>query len=147
MTLTIDDSLKKLNIPVAKHIVASSEKQAERFAKSVGFPVVLKLISPKIIHKTESGAVKIVHRLDELHSITSKFLKKGKVLVQEHVSGVEMFLGIKKDPTFGHVLLTGLGGIFVEVFKESSIVNVIRNHLELCAKRTSQVRKIQARKA
>ena len=118
MTLTVDASLNKLNIPVAKHHVASSSSEVEKYAKSYGFPVVLKLISPKAIHKTEVGGVKIVHNLNELHETTNKFLKKGKILIQEHCSGVEMFLGIKNDPTFGHVLLAGIGGIFVEVFKD-----------------------------
>ena len=118
MILTVDDSLSKLNIPVAKHHVAESAEQVERYAKQYGFPVVLKLISPKVIHKTEAGGVKVVHELSELRETTNSFLKQGKVLVQEHCSGVEMFLGIKKDPSFGHVLLAGVGGIFVEVYKD-----------------------------
>ncbi len=118
MILTVDESLAKLNIPVAKHYVASSIDQAERFAKSFGFPVVLKLVSPKVIHKTEAGGVQIVHNPAELREIAAKFLEKGKVLVQEHCSGVEMFLGLKNDPSFGHVLLTGIGGVFVEVYRD-----------------------------
>ncbi len=120
MISTVDESLSKLNIPVAKHHVASSLAQVERYSKNYGFPVVLKLISPKAIHKTEVGGVKIVHDLAELRTIASKFLEQGKVLVQEHCSGVEMFLGIKNDPSFGHVLLTGIGGIFVEVYRDVS---------------------------
>ena len=120
MILTIDESLKKLNIPVAKHSVASSLSEVERSAKNYGFPVVLKLISPKVIHKTEAGGVKVVHDLSELRETANLYLKQGKVLIQEHCSGVEMFLGIKKDASFGHVLLTGIGGIFVEVYKDVS---------------------------
>jgi len=118
MILTVDESLKKLNIPVAKHGVANSVKDAERLAKKYGYPVVLKLISPKAIHKTEVDGVKIVQDSSELRSVASYFLKTGKVLVQEHCSGVEMFIGLKNDPTFGHVLLAGIGGIFVEVYKD-----------------------------
>jgi len=120
MLLTVDESLKKLNIPVAQHHLAASMKDVERLAKKYGYPLVLKVVSPKIIHKTEAGGVKIVHHRDELFATASDFLKKGKILVQEHCSGVEMFLGIKKDPTFGHVLLAGIGGIFVEVYKDIS---------------------------
>src|SRR5574341_329320 len=120
MILTVDESLNELNIPVARHHVASSIAQVERFSKAYGFPVVLKLISPKVIHKTEAGGVKIVHDLAELRTTASKFLEQGKVLVQEHCSGVEMFLGIKNDPSFGHVLLAGIGGIYVEVYKDVS---------------------------
>jgi succinyl-CoA synthetase beta subunit len=120
MLLTVDESLRKLNIPVARHHLASSIKEVERLSKKYGYPLVLKVVSQKIIHKTEAGAVRIVPHRDELFDVANEFLKKGKVMVQEHCSGVEMFLGIKKDPTFGHVLLAGLGGIFVEVYKDVS---------------------------
>ncbi len=120
MILTVDESLSRLNIPVAGHKVAASVAQVERYAKQYGFPVVLKLISPKVVHKTEAGGVKIAHNLDDVRETSSRFLKLGKVLVQEHCSGVEMFLGIKNDPTFGHVLLAGIGGIFVEVYRDVS---------------------------
>ena len=118
LILTVDESLNKLNIPVAKHHVAESLAQVERYAKNYGFPVVLKLISPKVIHKTEAGGVKIVHDLSELRGTAAKFLEQGKVLIQEHCVGVEMFLGLKNDPAFGHVLLAGVGGIYVEVYKD-----------------------------
>ncbi|MBW2969679.1 acetate--CoA ligase family protein [Candidatus Woesearchaeota archaeon] len=120
MILTVDVSLDTLNIPVAKHELADSLKSVERFARGFGFPVVLKLVSPKVVHKTEVGGVVVVHSLDELRSVASKFLEKGKVLVQEYCSGVEMFLGIKNDPAFGHVILAGVGGIFVEVYRDVS---------------------------
>ncbi len=118
MILTVDESLSRINIPVAKHSVASSLKDVERYAKKYGFPVVLKLISPKVIHKTEAGGVTAVRQLDFLRETASKFLERGKVLVQEHCTGVEMFLGIKNDPSFGHVILVGIGGIYVEVYKD-----------------------------
>jgi acyl-CoA synthetase (NDP forming) len=116
--LTVDESLNKVNIPVAKHSVASSLKDVGRFAKQFGFPVVLKLVSPKVIHKTEAGGVRTAHNPGELKEIASRFLEEGKVLVQEHCSGVELFLGIKNDPSFGHVLLAGIGGIYVEVYRD-----------------------------
>ena len=118
MILTVDESLAKINIPVARHHLASSVKDVERYAKKFGFPVVLKLVSPEVIHKTEAGGVTAVRQLDFLRETASKFLERGKVLVQEHCSGVEMFLGIKNDPSFGHVLLAGIGGIYVEVYKD-----------------------------
>lgn len=120
MMLTVDESLKRLNIPTAKFKVASSVAEVERAVKAFGLPVVLKLVSPKVIHKTEKGGVIIADSAKTVKETAQKFLKKGDVLVQEHVSGVEMFLGIKNDPTFGHVLLAGIGGIFVEVYKDVS---------------------------
>lgn len=118
MILTVDEALRKLNIPIAKHKMVSSAAEAERIAKKYRFPVVLKLVSPRVVHKTEAGGVQVARSAAEVKEITKKFLKKGKVLVQEHCGGVEMFVGIKNDRTFGHVLLAGIGGIFVEVYKD-----------------------------
>lgn len=120
MMLSLDDALNKLNIPVAKFELADSLQKVERAQKKFGFPCVLKLVSPKVIHKTEEGGVKVVHDLSELRETATYFLKKGKVLVQEKCDGVELFLGIKNDFSFGHVLLAGVGGIFVEVYRDVS---------------------------
>jgi acyl-CoA synthetase (NDP forming) len=118
--LSLDEALNKLNIPIAKFELADSLQKVERAQKKFGFPCVLKLVSPKVIHKTEEGGVKVVHDLSELRETSNAFLKKGRVLVQEKCDGVELFLGIKNDPSFGHVLLAGVGGIFVEVYKDIS---------------------------
>lgn len=120
MILSLDDSLNKINIPVAKFEIVDSLQKVERAQKKFGFPCVLKLVSPKVVHKTEEGGVKVVYDMAELRETASSFLGKGKVLVQEKCEGVELFLGIKNDPSFGHVLLAGIGGIFVEVYKDIS---------------------------
>jgi len=120
MMLSLDDALNKLNIPIAKFELADSLQKVERAQKKFGFPCVLKLVSPKVIHKTEEGGVKIVHSPAELNETANSFLKRGKVLVQEKCDGIELFLGIKNDPSFGHVLLAGIGGIFVEIYKDVS---------------------------
>jgi len=118
--LSLDDALNRINIPIAKFELADSLQKVERAQKKFGFPCVLKLVSPKVVHKTEEGGVKIVHDPSELKETANSFLKKGKVLVQEKCDGVELFLGIKNDPSFGHILLAGIGGIFVEVYKDIS---------------------------
>lgn len=120
MMLSLDEALGKLNVPIAKFELIDSVTQVERAQKKFGFPVVLKLVSPKVIHKTEEGGVRVVHDLSQLREVSAEFLKKGKILMQEKCDGVEMFLGIKNDPSFGPVLLTGIGGIFVEVYKDVS---------------------------
>lgn len=120
MMLSLDDALNRLNIPVAKFELVDSLQKVERAQKKFGFPCVLKLVSPKVVHKTEEGGVKVVHDPAELQETANSFLKKGKVLVQEKCDGVELFLGIKNDSSFGHVLLVGIGGIFVEVYKDIS---------------------------
>lgn len=118
--MLLDEALSKLNISTAKFVVCDSLKRAERAVKEFGFPVVLKLISKDAVHKTEKGGVKLCHSLADVRESASKYLDSGKVLVQEYVEGVEFFIGIKKDPAFGPVLLAGVGGIFVEVFKDVS---------------------------
>lgn len=118
--LSLDDALNRINVPVAKFELVDSLQKVERAQKKFGFPCVLKLVSPKVVHKTEEGGVKIVHDPSELQETAVAFLKRGKVLVQEKCDGVELFLGIKNDPSFGHVLLAGVGGIFVEVYRDIS---------------------------
>lgn len=115
-------------LPVAKSILAKKAEDAVKFAKKTKYPVVLKLISPQALHKTEVSGVKIVRNEAELSSEFSSLLSLAKkkkfklegILVQEFVKGTELIIGIKKDATFGHVLLFGIGGIFVEALKDVS---------------------------
>lgn len=107
--------------PIAKHIVAKNAGDVERFAARVGYPLVLKALSPRIVHKTEAGAVRIVHAPQQLEKEFIALRKLAPhVLAQEFVKGSEFILGLKKDPTFGHVILAGIGGIYVEVYKDVS---------------------------
>ena len=114
------EALKMVNIPVAKFKVAGSAREAQVLAKFFGFPCVLKVLSDKISHKTEVNGVRIVHDEKELVSAAKDLEKMGDILVQEYVKGIEVFLGLKYDDTFGHVVLAGLGGIFVEILKDIS---------------------------
>ena len=106
---------------VAEHIVAKKVEDAQQFAEKVGYPLVLKALSPKIVHKTEAGAVRIVHAAAQLAKEFDALKKLApNILAQEFVKGNEFILGLKKDPTFGHVILAGIGGIYVEVYKDVS---------------------------
>lgn len=120
------DVAESLNVvrgvaPLARHFVARKVDEARVFAKKAGFPVVLKAVSSGIVHKTEAGAVRIVHSEPDLarQFVLLKRLAP-KVLVQEFVRGVEFIVGLKKDPVFGHVVLAGVGGVYVEVYKDVS---------------------------
>jgi hypothetical protein len=107
--------------PVARHAVVKKLADAERIAKEYGFPLVLKALSPKIIHKTEAGAVRIVHSASRLEKDFSALQKLApSILVQEFVRGSEFIIGLKKDQTFGHVIIAGIGGIYVELYKDAS---------------------------
>ena len=121
----------KYRIPLAKTILAKSERQAVLAAKKLKYPVALKIASPDIVHKVDSGGV-ILGIKDEpsLKEGFQKILASVKksnpsakidgILVQQFVpnDGTELIIGSKTDPQFGPVIMFGLGGIFVEVMKD-----------------------------
>ena len=112
-------------VPVAKSVLAKNVEQAIA-SKKMKFPLVLKIISPKAIHKTEINGIRFASNEDELKKeycdlmkmANRKRLKPTGILVQEFMSGEEVIIGIKKDATFGHVIALGMGGKYVEVFKD-----------------------------
>ena len=118
--------LSKHKIPFLKCEIFSLEelKKAERLAKKIGYPVVLKVSSPKIFHRTDIGGVKVGIKNEK--ELKNSFLNLAKIkgvkdiLVQKMGKGKEIALGMKRDPQFGPVLMVGLGGIFVEVLKDVS---------------------------
>ncbi len=120
--------LRKYRIPIAKGVVVKDEDGAAKAAKKIGYPVAIKVDSPDIIHKTDRGVVAFsLGNEQELRDEYRRVIRNaGKarvrgVLVQEHCTGVEIIIGGKRDAQFGEVVLFGLGGIFVEVFKDAAI--------------------------
>jgi acyl-CoA synthetase (NDP forming) len=124
--------LKKAGIPVVETKLARSKKEAISISKKVGFPVVLKISSPDVVHKSDSGGVKlglanatqVGKAYNEIMSSVKQAYPKAQiegVSVQSMVPpGVEVIVGMSKDPQFGPVLMFGLGGILVEVLKDVS---------------------------
>lgn len=122
--------LEAYGFPTPKSILCSREQECIDAAKEIGYPLVMKIVSPDIIHKSDAGGVKVGIKTDDelrnsFRTITENALKyksdakiKG-VLVQEMVkSAKETILGASQDPTFGPVIMFGLGGIYVEVLKD-----------------------------
>ena len=119
-------------IPVTTFKAAESEEEAAKFAEQIGFPVVLKIVSPDIIHKSDAGGVKVnLKNTAEVRSAYRKILENAQnydsgakivgVLVQEMApQSTEVIVGAVKDPQFGQTLMFGLGGIFVELLKDVS---------------------------
>jgi len=117
-------------IPVTKFKVAKNDKEAVQFAEEIGYPVVLKIVSPDIIHKFDVGGVildlKSPEEVEDANKRILENVKKRKpnasivgVLVQEMAPhSTEVIVGSTKDPQFGPALMFGLGGIFVEVLKD-----------------------------
>jgi len=117
-------------IPITKFKLAKNEAEAVKFADAIGYPVVLKMVSPDIIHKSDVGGVlvglKNAGGVRNGYNLIMKNVKKHNekagivgILVQEMApSSTEVIVGTIKDPQFGQTLMFGLGGIFVEVLKD-----------------------------
>lgn len=126
--------LDAYGIPVTREALATSENMAVRCAREIGYPVALKIQSPQIMHKTEAGGIKLNVTSDrgvraafrEITANARKYMGNSParitgVLVQEMLKdGVEVIVGSTRDPVFGHVLMFGLGGIYVEAMKDVS---------------------------
>lgn len=101
--------------------VAESEDEAQRIADSIGYPVVMKISPDQPLHKTELKGVIVNVEKDQVKEVYKQLSKQTKrVLIQEQLSGLEIFVGGLKDPVFGHVVLVGSGGIYVDVLKNVS---------------------------
>lgn len=126
--------LASYGIKVVKTYIAHSEKEAKQYAEKIGFPVVVKLFSRSITHKTDVGGVKLnIKSGDEVERAFREIKKSvAEAAGLEHFQGVtvqrmikldgyEFILGSSTDPQFGPVLLFGLGGQLVEVFKDTAL--------------------------
>ena len=117
--------LREHGIPVPAHRVAESAEAAVAAARELGYPVVVKVVSPGILHKTEHGGVITGIRDDEAAAAAFGAVEaaafgygfQGALVVPEIVGGIEVLIGILTDPQFGPVIACGLGGIHVEVLR------------------------------
>lgn len=124
--------LTKAGIPVVEAKLARSKKEAVVISKEMGFPVVLKISSPDVVHKSDAGGVKlglanaaqVGKAYDQIMTSIEQAYPEAQiegVSVQRMApAGVEVIVGMSKDPQFGPVLMFGLGGILVEVLKDVS---------------------------
>ena len=109
-------------IPMAPELVSTSKDELAAFAEKVGFPVVAKVVGP--VHKSDVGGVALNIRSKEV--LAAEFDRMmlipdaTAVMVQKMIKGTELFIGAKYEERFGHVVLCGLGGIFVEVLRDVS---------------------------
>jgi acyl-CoA synthetase (NDP forming) len=122
--------LNEMKLPVPKGDVADSEEQAVVIAKSIGYPVAVKLASHTITHKSELGGVYLNLKTDEEVKIAFRKISEqierhhsaadmDGVLIQPMLStGLEVIVGVTDDPLFGPLIAFGLGGVFVEILKD-----------------------------
>jgi len=121
--------LKSYGIKVPGYALVNSADQAAKAAKKLGFPLVMKVVSPQILHKTDVGGVKV--GLDNVNDVKKTFndmykrlsKKKGVqlkgILLEKMVpKGTELIVGLQNDPQFGPVIMVGIGGVLTEVFRD-----------------------------
>ena len=117
---TVHEILECAGIPMVPELVASDKDELISFATRVGYPVVAKVVGP--VHKSDVGGVTLNIRTPEHLALEFERMMKIEgatgVMVQKMLKGTELFIGAKYEERFGHVVLCGLGGIFVEVLKD-----------------------------
>ena len=119
---TVRDILSCAGIPLVPEMVSTSKEELTAFANEVGYPVVAKVVGP--VHKSDVGGVALNIRTEKHLALEFDRMMGIKdatgVMVQKMLKGTELFIGAKYEERFGHVVLCGLGGIFVEVLKDVS---------------------------
>ncbi len=119
-----EDFLEDAGFRVAKRFVCKSPSESIKASKKLKYPVAMKVISKKVLHKTDVGGVFLDIKSDQEVKKVFNNLKKINgfegAMVQKYTEGACLLLGIKKDPTFGHVVVVGAGGIYTEIFKDAS---------------------------
>jgi acyl-CoA synthetase (NDP forming) len=123
---TSKNLLAAYGLPVTREHLVTSAEAAIQAAEKLGYPVVLKTAAPNMLHKSDVGGLRL--NLADENAVRQAYLDLAghfgsPVLVQEMVvGGTEMILGMKTDPQFGPILLVGLGGVFVEIYRDVQMV-------------------------
>ncbi|MFW9977793.1 MAG: acetate--CoA ligase family protein [Candidatus Thorarchaeota archaeon] len=129
------DIMSAYGLPIPAYATATTAEEAVEESSKMGYPVVLKILSKDILHKSDAGGVKINLKNDddvrkafaEIIENAKKYgekkgidvdLSRGVFISQFADMGTEVIVGVTKDPQFGHAIMFGLGGIFVEVLKD-----------------------------
>jgi len=122
--------LKAYDLHVPNEKLAKTLDEALEYAKEIGYPVVLKLMSPQILHKSDAKIIalniknedELKEKWEEIHENAKKYRPDAEilgVLVAPMLKpGREVIIGVTEDPQFGHAIMFGLGGIFVEILKD-----------------------------
>ncbi|MCG3220111.1 MAG: acetate--CoA ligase family protein [Candidatus Heimdallarchaeota archaeon] len=145
-TLTYEESrkiMKLAEIPLNQMYIARDVREGIEKANKIGYPIVMKIISEDVIHKSDSGGVKVAINsdddlkiaYDEMIESVKKYYPDAKiegVSIEEMVKGVELLIGINTDLQFGKMIAFGIGGVFVEVYKDVSfrLIPVTKQDIE-----------------
>jgi 3-hydroxypropionyl-CoA synthetase (ADP-forming) len=119
--------LTEYGVKVPPYALVTNEAEAESKSRQMGFPLVAKIVSPQILHKTDVKGVKVglqneaqvKETFSDMHGRLSKqYSVKGVLLEKMMPSGAELIVGLQNDPQFGPIIMVGIGGIYTEVFKD-----------------------------
>ena len=122
--------LKAYGLPVPYEKLAKTVDEALKYAEEIGYPVAMKLMSPQILHKSDARVVilnvknpeELKQKWEEIHENARKYRPDAEILgvliAPMLKPGREVIIGVTEDPQFGHAIMFGLGGIFVEVLKD-----------------------------
>ena len=117
--------LQMYHIKTSHYYWIKSPEEINNISSSISFPVFVKVVSPEIIHKTDCGGilsnVKNINEIDAAFEKLSSLPGFNGVVVDEEVQGVEVIFGAREDPQFGKVVLIGIGGTAVEVYRDIAI--------------------------
>ncbi len=122
--------LTRNGVEVSEGELVNNESEAVKAARKIGYPVVMKIVSPDALHKSDVGGVVTHINCDEEVILTfrnlMKIVKKKKMIlegvaVEKMERGIEIIIGVKTDDVFGKVVLFGLGGVFTEVIKDVAV--------------------------
>ena len=112
--------LDAVGLPQVADLETDRLDKAKDFAKEIGFPLVMKVVGP--VHKTDVDGVSVgLRRMEQVEAEFSRLMQINgakSVLIQPMLSGIELFIGAKREKQYGHLVLFGLGGIFIEVFED-----------------------------
>ncbi|MBS3793375.1 MAG: acetate--CoA ligase family protein [Candidatus Thorarchaeota archaeon] len=138
-TFVLEHEAKKImqeyDIPIPEFGTAATAEEAVKESKKIGYPVVLKILSKDVLHKSDAGGVKVnLNSDDEVKEAFEEIMENAKAYGKEQghevdlsrgvfisdfaEEGTEVIVGVTEDPQFGHALMFGLGGIFVEVLRD-----------------------------
>lgn len=135
--------LKEYGIPTVGTGIATTVEEAEEIAEEIGYPLVMKILSPQISHKSDVGGIKLNlenaedvrnaynEMMDKIPKIAPEAVLEGVQLQKMLSDGLEVIIGMVKDPTFGPMLMFGLGGIYVEILKDVSFAIAPVNEIEV----------------
>jgi len=124
--------LRQYNIPYPEHQLAHTPEEAMEIADGLGYPVVLKIVSPDVLHKSDAGGVALgletsaevnnafKRIIDRIQTVEPAASVEGLLVCRQAPKGLEVIVGVLEDPVFGATIMFGMGGIFTEVLRDVS---------------------------